>query len=468
MTVAATGTAGGRSAGRRVPDPAQCQRLAEQMLSYAMKAGADGAEVIVRDGTELEVKVRLGEPELIKEAGSRALGLRVVKDHRAAVTYTSDFAPAAMQRFASETMDLVSLAEPDPTGDLPPREEMAREVPDLDLWDEAALSLDVAEGLRRARAGEAAALGVDKRVTNSDGAIFGRSVGAAGFATSAGFSGSSRGTHVSLVVEPICDDAEGKKRNGAYWTGARFASALLDPEAVGVEAARRTIAKLGARKIKTGEAPVVFSPEAGRGLLGQFAGVMSGGAVWRRSTYLAAREGTPVAAPLVEIVDDPLIRRGPGSRAFDGEGLASRTNVLVSGGTLRQFLCDVYAARKLGRRSTGSASRAVGGGPHVSISNLILRPGATPARELERLPRGLYVTELMGFGVNGVTGDYSQGAGGFWIEGGERAYPVSEITISANFDDLWKGIDAVGDDLDARSSVQCPSFRVSRMMIGGA
>jgi PmbA protein len=452
---------------RRLPDPKECQRLAEEMLALAVRAGADGAEVLVRDGAELEVKVRLGEPELIKEAGSRALGLRVVKDHRAAVTYTSDLAPAAMEKLARETVELAALAEPDPLGDLPAREEMAREVPDLDLWDDAVLSLDVAEGIRRARAGEAAARKLDKRVTNSDGAIFGRTVGAAGFATSAGFSGSARGTHVSLVVEPICDDADGKKRNGVYWTASRFAGALLDDESVGVEAARRTVAKLGSRKIPTGEAPVIFSPEAARGLLAQFAGVMSGGAVWRRSTYLAQREGTAVASPLVEIVDDPLVRRGPGSRAFDGEGLASRTNVLVSEGTLRQFLCDVYAARKLGRRSTGSAGRAVGGGPHVSTSNLILRPRGTPAAELERVERGLYVTDLMGFGFNGVTGDYSQGAGGFWIERGERAFPVSEITVSANFDDLWKGIDAIGDDLDTRSSVQCPSFRVARMTIAG-
>jgi PmbA protein len=453
---------------RRLPDPKECQRLAEQMLAYAKKAGADGAEVLVRDGTELEVQVRLGEPELVKEAASRALGLRVLRDHRAAVTYTSDFEPAAMERFARETVELAALAEPDEAADLPSGDEMAREVPDLDLWDDAVLGLDVAEGLRRARVAEDAARKLDARVTNSDGAIFGRSVGASAFASSAGFSGSNRGTHVSLSVEPICDDADGKKRNGSYWTGARFGSALLEPEIVGLEAARRTIAKLGSRKIPTGEAPVVFSPEAGRGLLGQLAGVASGGAVWRRSTYLAGREGTPVASPLVEIVDDPLVRRGPGSRPYDGEGLASRPNVLVSGGVLRQFLCDVYAARKLDRRSTGSAARGIGGGPHVGVSNLILRPGRTPAAELEKLERGLYVTELMGFGFNGVTGDYSQGAAGFWIEGGARAYPVSEITISANFDALWKGIDAVGDDLDTRSSVQMPTVRVGRMMIAGS
>jgi PmbA protein len=459
---------GARGSARRRPDPKECQRLAEQMLAFARKAGSDGAEVLVRDGTELEVKVRLGETELVKEAGSRALGLRVLRDHRSAVTYTSDFAPAAMERFARESVELAVLAEPDETADLPRADEMAREVPDLDLWDESVLGLDVAEGIRRARVAEQAAQKLDARVTNSDGAIFGRSAAASAFATSAGFSGSNRGTHVSLSVEPICDDAGGKKRNGSYWTGARFAEALVDPEIVGVEAARRTIAKLGTRKIQTGEAPVVFSPDAGRGLLGQLAGVMSGGSVWRRSTYLAEREGTPVASPLVEIIDDPLVRRGPGSRPYDGEGLASRPNVLVSGGVLRTFLCDVYAARKLKRRSTGSAARGIGGGPHVSISNIILRPGQTPAAALEKLDRGLYVTDLMGFGFNAVTGDYSQGAAGFWIQDGARAYPVGEITISSNFDALWKNIDAIGDDLDVRSSVQCPSFCVSRMMIAGS
>jgi len=268
-------------------------------------------------------------------------------------------------------------------------------------------------------------------------------------------------------VQPIADDQGGKKRNGSYWTSSRFAAGLMNAEEVGLEAARRTTAKLGSRKIPTGEVPVVFSPEAARGLLGQFAGVMSGGAVWRKSTYLAQREGTPVASELCEIVDDPLIPRGPGSRGYDAEGLPSRTNVLVSGGVLRQFLCDVFAARKLGRRSTGSAGRGIGGGPHVSTSNLILRPGKTPARDLEKLERGLYVTDLMGFGFNGVTGDYSQGAGGFWIERGERAFPVSEITVSANFDDLWRGIDALGDDLDTRSSIQCPTIRVAKMTVGG-
>jgi PmbA protein len=451
----------------RLPDARRCQEWAEEMLSYALAAGAQAAEVLVRDGSELEVKVRLGEPELIKEAGSRALGLRVLRDHRVAVTYSSDFAPAAMRQFARESVELCELAEPDPLADLPERHEMAREVRDLDLWDETALSLDAAQALRLARQGEQAALQLDRRVTNSEGAIVGRVMGATAFASSAGFSGGYRGTSLSLVVAPVCDDADGKKRNGHYWTASRFASGLLDPELVGLEAARRTLAKLGSRKIATCQVPAVFAPEAARALLGQLAAVVSGGAVWRKSSYLAAREGTAVASPLVTVVDDPLRRRAPGSRPFDGEGLAARPNVVVSEGVLRSFLCDVYSARKLGRRSTGSAGRGVGGGPHVSTSNFVLLAGKTPPAELERLSKGFYVTDLMGFGFNPVTGDWSQGANGFWIDNSSRVHPVSEVTISINFDDLWKSIDGVGNDLDTRSSVQSPSLRVSRITVAG-
>jgi PmbA protein len=454
--------------GKRIAaDPKSCQDLAEQMLSFALRASADGAEVLVRDGAELQVKVRKGEPELVKEAGSRGLGLRVIKDSRAAVTYTSDFAPQAMQKFAEESVALCRLAEPDPLAALPDREEMARTIPDLDLWDESVLSVDVGQAILRAKAGEAAALAFDPRVTNSDGASFSRGIGAVAFASSAGFSASYRGSNVSLVVHPVCDDADGKKRNGYHWTSSRYDSALEPADQVGREAARRTVAKLGSRKLATCQVPAVFSPEAARSLLGQFAGLISGGAVWRKGSYLGDREGTAVASPLVSIVDDPLLPRAPGSRPFDGEGLAVRPNVVVSEGVLRTFLCDVYAARKLGRKSTASAARGLGGGPHVSTSNFILRPGKSSAREVANVDQGLLVTDLMGFGFNPVTGDFSQGAAGFWIEKGEISYPVSEVTISANFDDLWKGVDAVGDDLDTRSSVQAPSIRVARVTVAG-
>jgi PmbA protein len=452
---------------RKIANEKVCQELAEQMLSLALRAGADGAEVLVRDGAELEVKLRMGEPELVKEAGSRGLGLRVLKENRAAVTYTSDFDAQAMQSFAEESVALCRLSEPEPLAALPDREEVARAIPDLDLWDESVLSIDVAEAMRWAKAGEQAALKFDPRVVNSEGSIFGRGVGAVAFATSVGFSAAYRGSNVSFVVEPVCDDREGKKRNGYHYTSNRFVAGLQAAEEVGIEAARRTVAKLGSRKVATCQVPAVFSPEAGRSLLGQFAGLISGGAVWRKNSYLAEREGTAVASPLVSIVDDPLLPRAPGSRPFDGEGLAVRPNVVVSEGVLRTFLCDVYSARKLGRKSTASAGRGLGGGPHVATSNFILRPGKSSAKDAADVAQGLYVTALMGFGFNPVTGDFSQGAAGFWIENGEQTFPVSEVTISVNFDDLWKGIDAVADDIDTRSSVQCPTFRVAKVTVAG-
>jgi PmbA protein len=196
--------------------------------------------------------------------------------------------------------------------------------------------------------------------------------------------------------------------------------------------------------------------------------VANGSSWYRKSSYLIGREGQPCASPLVTIVDDPLIPRAPGSRPFDGDGLASRRNVLVQDGVLQTVLCDTYTARTLGRKSTGSAARGVGGAPGPSTTNFIMQPGKTPAKSIvAEVERGLYVTEMMGFGFNPVTGDFSRGAGGFWIEKGEKTFPVSEVTISLNFDELWKRVDAVGDDLDQRSSTACPTFRIAKMTLAG-
>ncbi len=444
------------------------ERIAKQACALAKKHGADAAEALVQGGAELSVKIRLGEPELVQEAASRALGLRVFRDKRAALTYTSDLSDAALDRFVAESVELAKLAEPDELNELPPRAELATSVPDLELWDDAALSVDAKGALERCKKGEAAARAYSPKVTNSEGATYSRVVGASAFASTDGFGGAYRGTYQSLVVEPICDDADGKKRNGFWWTADRYLGKLQDPEEVGREAARRTVAKLGAEKIATAEMPVVFDPEAGRALLRLLFSVISGGAIYRKSSYLLDREGTSVASPLVHIVDDPLIKRGPGSRPYDGDGLGSRKNVVVDGGVLKTYLLDVYSARKLGRQSNGCAGRGIGGAPHVTTSNFILQKGAsTPEAIIGGVARGLYVTEMMGFGFNAVTGDFSRGAGGFLIENGKLGRPVSEITIGANFNDLLHAVDAVGDDLDLRSSTACPTFRVAKMMIAG-
>lgn len=442
--------------------------VAKKACRWAKQHGADAAEVQVNAGSELTCKVRLGEPELVQEAASKALGLRVFRDRRAALTYTSDLSDAALERFVADSVDLARLAEPDELNLLPDPSLLAKALPELELFDEATLSTTAQEALDWARRGERAAQAFSPKVTNSEGATYARVAGATAFATTDGFAGGYRGTYQSLVVEPICDDQDGKKRNGFWWTAHRWKDRLQAPEVVGEEAARRTVAKLGAEKIATGALPVVFDPEAGRALLRLLFSVISGGAIYRKSSYLLGREGTEVASPLVTVVDDPLIKRGPGSRPFDGDGLPSRKNVVVEAGVLRTYLLDTYSGRKLGRPSNGCAGRSVGGAPHVTTSNFILQAGTTkPAEILAPIARGLYVTEMMGFGFNGVTGDFSRGAGGFLIENGKLTQPVTEVTVSANFDALLKGIDAVGDDLDLRSSTACPTFRVAKMMVAG-
>jgi PmbA protein len=446
----------------------ELREQAERTVQMAVRAGADEAEAQVSDGMELTAKIRMGQPELVQEAGSRGLGLRVFRDLRQSVTFTSDLRPHALERFVADAVALAKLSEPDELHRLPDADQLARELPDLDLYDASSEALDAAEALARAKRGEKAALGHDPRVTNSEGGTYSRVLGAMAFASSAGFAGGYLGSYSSLTVEPVCDDEGGKKRNGYWWTAARFASELEDPESVGQEAARRTVAQLGSRKVDTCEVPVVFDPEAGRAIVGMVFAVTNGSAFYRKSSYLLDREGQAMASELVTIEDDPHIRRAPGSRPFDGDGLATRKNVVVDRGILRTVLCDVYSARKLGRQSTGSAGRSTGSSPGPTTSNLIMRPGAIKRDELlSRTDRGLYVTSMMGFGFNPVTGDFSRGASGFWIENGELSFPVSEITISANFDDLLKRIDLVADDLVLRSSTACPTFRVSHMTIAG-
>ena len=443
--------------------------IARRACELARKHGADGAEAQVQAGSELTTKVRLGEPELVQEAASKALGLRVFRERRAALTYTSDLTDAALERFVADSVELARLSEPDELNELPPREELAGALPDLDLWDPTCLEVSAGDALELCKRGEQAARAYSPKITNSEGATYSRVAGGGAFANTAGFAGGFRGTYQSLVVEPICDDADGKKRNGFWWTADRFRSRLSSAEAVGEEAARRTVAKLGAGKIPTGELPIVFDAESGRAILRLLFSVIGGGAIYRKSSYLIGREGTEVASELVTVVDDPLIPRGPGSRPFDGDGLPSRRNLVVENGVLKTYLLDTYSARKLGRASNGCAGRGVGGSPHPTTSNFILQAGTTDAKEIiGSTARGLYVTEMMGFGFNAVTGDFSRGAGGFLIENGKLAQPVTEVTISANLDEILKGIDAVGSDLDLRSSTACPTFRVKRMMVAGA
>lgn len=449
---------------------ANLEDLAARVVERARKGGADVAEAIARSGSELSTKVRLGEPELVEEAAHRSLGMRVIKGGRVALTSTSDLTPRGIDRFVADALELVDIAQEDPfAGPADPALIAKGPFAELDLYDPAGGAITAEAAVALAKRGEEAARGADARITNSDGATFSRTAGAFAIVLSGGFRGGYAGSYASLVVTPVADDEGGKKRRGYHWTAKRHLAELQSPEDVGREAARRTLRKLGARKVPSCEAAVVFDPDAARSILGLLAGCAMGSSIWRKSSYLVGREGTAIASPLVTIVDDPLLPRAPGSRPFDGEGLASRRNVVVEDGVLRQVLCDSYSARKLGRAPTGSAARGGSGGVGPSTSNFVLRPGKTPAAEIVKsTKRGLYVTEMMGFGFNAVTGDFSRGASGFWIEDGELAHPVSEVTISLNVDELWKRVDAVGDDLDLRTSTASPTLRVSSMTIAGS
>lgn len=444
--------------------------LGDRIVKMATSGGATVAECLLRSGAELSARVRLGKPELVEEAAHRGAGLRVMKGKQVATTSTSDLTEAGIQRFVSDALELVELAQEDPFAG--PADEALldpAQAPDLDLFDPEGGAVDAARAIATAKVGEQASLDFDKRISNSEGATFSRTAGGGAMVLSSGFRAAYKGSYTSLSVVPLAEDEGGKKRRGYYWTAKRFLAELEDAKAVGEEAARRTLQKLGARSVPTGEFPVVFDPDSARSILGILAGCIMGSAIWRKSSYLVGREGTQVASSLIDVVDDPLIPRAPGSRPYDGEGLQSRKNVVVEKGVLRTYLCDSYSARKLGRKSTGNAARGGAAGVSCSTTNFILQPGTdTNAAIIAGTKRGLYVTDMMGFGFNAVTGDFSRGAAGFWIEDGKIAFPVSEVTISLNIDELYKRIDAVGSDLDLRTATAAPTIRVGRMTVAGS
>jgi PmbA protein len=445
--------------------------LGSAVVERARAAGADVAEASVHSGSHLSIKVRMREPELVEEAGSKALGLRVMVGKRVASTYTSDLSEAGQRLLIEDAMELAKLSEADEFAGPPDASELssASQWADLDTFDDSVNAIAADEAMSRALEGEKAAFDYDARITNSEGATFTRARGVSALVTSGGFAGGDVGTYASVVVTPVADDEGGKKRRGYHWSASRHYAELESSAFVGEEAARRTIAQLGASKLPTQELPVVFDKDAARSILGLFAGCILGGSIWRKSSYLLDRVGSKVASELVSIVDDPLLVRGPGSRAFDGEGLLSRRNVVVENGELRTYLLDTYSARKLGSSSTASASRSPSGGIGPSTSNLTLRPGTISHDDLlADTKHGLYVTSMMGFGFNAVTGDFSRGASGFLIENGELGHPVSEVTISLNLDELLQRIDAVADDIDHRTSIASPTFRVSSMTLAGS
>lgn len=362
---------------------------------------------------------------------------------------------------------MAQVVAEDPASGLPEPSAFSDGCPALQLWDGEAGGLPIPERIGLARAAEAAALDLDPRIVNSEGAEFSQHDASVLLANSHGFVGEYRASRVALSVVPVAEQDGAKQRDG--WSEVeRRLGALPPPATIGRRAAQRTLRRLGSRKAPTGEVPVVFEPETAVSLLRNLCGAVAGPALYRGASFLQGMLGQRVAAAGVGVVDDGRLPGRLGSRPFDGEGLPTRHTVVIEDGTLRSYLLDTYSARKLGLTSTGNAVRSLGQPPTVSPTNLWMMAGPHPPEEIiGSVARGLYVTEMIGFGVNLVTGDYSRGAAGIWIEDGRLAYPVEEITIAGNLRDMLADIAMVGSDLTWRGSMGAPTLKIGRMMVAG-
>ena len=447
-------------------------RLALDIVDRALQAGASDAEATIREGDEFSTTVRLGEVETLKESGSRGVGLRVLlltdKGYRVASTSSNDFTAEGTEHLVRGAIALAQVASVDPFAGLAEPGEFGQLSGDLQLYHDDVYSLSTEERIAWARSAEAAALAGDPRLSNSDGAGFDAATGRRIFANSRGFVGEYRSSYCAIAASPIAQDANGEMQRDYWWSQARAFRDLESPESIGQEAARRALRLLGARRIPTQQCPVVFAPEVARGIVGAIFDAAAGDAIYRGASIFAGKLGETVAAPSVTVIDDGTIPGGFGTSPFDAEGLPSRRTVIVERGILRSYILNTYAGRKLGMKSTGNAGRGLAGNPFLASGNLFLSPGAQSAEEVIRgVDRGLYVTRLMGHGVNLVTGDYSRGATGLWIENGELTYPVQEITVAGNLGDMLRNISAIGSDLEFRSATASPTLRIDGMTIAG-
>ncbi len=437
-------------------DERRVTQAVQQALAVARRLGASAAEASASLDSGLSVNVRLGEVETLEYHRGQNLSVTVYQDHAKGSASSADLSEAAVEEAVAAALRIARHTSSDPCAGLADPALLAREFPDLDLyhpWD-----IDAAGAIALAQACEAAGRSLDARITNSDGASVDAFAGVSAYGNTHDFLGVRRGTRHSLSCSLIAADDGGMQRD--YWyTVSRVPDELEAAETVGRRAAERALRRLGARKLDTRRAPVLFAPELSRGLLGHFVAAISGGALYRKASFLLDALGQPVFPDFVHIHEDPFLPRALGSAAFDQEGVATRRRDLVAGGVLQGYVLASYSACKLGLQSTGNA-----GGVH----NLLIDPGDDDLDGLlRRMGTGLYVTELIGHGVNTVTGDYSRGAAGFWVEDGVIQYPVEEITIAGNLRDMFRGLLAVGRDVDCRGNIRTGSWLVEEMTIAG-
>lgn len=441
--------------------------LASDVVCRALRAGAAAAECTAAEGEEFSANIRLGEVESLKEAGSRAIGLRVLIDRRSGSSYTSDFSPSGIDRLVDSAVALARITSDDPYAGLPEPNELGAINGDLGLYYDDVAGLTAEQKIDLARQCEQAALDTDPRVDNSEGAAFSTSWSRRALANSKGFQGEYRRSWCSLYAVPVARSGEEMQRD-FWYTISHSLAALESPESVGRRAAERAIRRLGAVKVETARVPVIFEPRAARTLLENLFEAVNGDSIYRHASFLAGKVGEAIAAPAVTVVDDGSMPGGFGTSPFDDEGVPTRRTLVIEEGVLRSYLLNTYTGRKLGIKTTGNASRSLAGNPGIGPGNFYLHPGPhRPDEILASVQEGFFVTELIGFGVNLVTGDYSRGAAGMWVRNGQLAFPVREVTIAGNLAQMLKDVEMIGSDLEFRGAIAAPTLKIREMTVSG-
>ena len=443
------------------------RRIAEDAVRRAVAHGATSADVLIKEDDTFSVTVRMGQVETLKQAITRGMLLRVFVGKRTATSNTSELSANVVDRLVDETVEMAKLTSPDESGGLPQSDLFQKNLPDLGLLDKSWESISPQDRIDMAVKAEGAALKTDKRITNSEGGVFDYSRSRTVVANTAGFADEYEGTGAALSVAPIAQSSEGMQRD--YWvTASRHTAKLETPEAVGRKAAERALRRLDARKISTCDVPVIFDPLTAASLLGHVFQAVSGDSIYRRSSFLVGELGQKVAAANVTILDDGRMQGGLGSAPFDDEGVPTGTTVVVDQGVLRSHLHSAYSARKLKETPTGNGSRTASGAVTIGPTNFYLRAGSHTSDEIiASVDAGLYVVELIGFGVNGVTGDYSRGAVGLWIEKGRLSHSVHEITIAGNLKAMLQNVEMIGNDLTFLGSIAAPTIKIAKMVVSG-
>jgi PmbA protein len=445
----------------------ELETIAQQVIQRARQSGATAADAMLREDNSFSVGVRMGEIETLKEAISRSLRVRIFVGKRTAASYTSDLSPIVVERLVDETVEMAGLTSEDDSGGLPDEAAARTDFPELRLLDPSWDAMTHAERIDLAVRTERAALDAGDAITNSEGASFEYTRTRVALANTLGFNGAFESSSAGLYCVPIAQSKEGMQRD--YWmSAARHRSQMDSPEDVGKRAAQRALRRLGARRIRTGKAAVIFDPLCARSLLGHIFEAVSGASVYRRSSFLVGQIGQEVAVSNLTVVDDALMPAGLGSTPFDDEGVPTQVTPIIEDGVLRNYLHSAYTARKLNSKPTGNGSRAASGAVTIAPTNFYIKAGAyTPEEIVKSTDRGLYVVELIGFGVNTVTGDYSRGAVGVWIENGEFTHPVHEVTIAGNLREMLKNIEMIGQDVTFLGSIAAPTLKIGGMVISG-